>query len=344
VTPTSTSCAGSGDCAVVGTYINPLDNSLGLLLSESGGTWAGGVGVELPPGAAPAGTVGDQTAVLASVDCPAAGACAAVGWYFDNDENGQGLLVNQTNGVWQPGTQVTLPANAVGGLEKQSAGLDWISCASVGNCLATGVYTDLGYNPQGLLLTERGGVWQPATEAPLPNDAAGTQSAATSQADCTGLGDCAVIGEYYDTHGRLLGYSLNETAGSWGEPEPFTIPSPTTSEVRLSLQAITEPYGPEGRLRRVLRDDGFRFTYTAVAAGRATVDWYAQTDSTKVLIATGAARVGMAREAPLDVALTTVGAKLLTKSKSLRVDATASFAPSWHRLHPAHATTRFTLS
>ncbi len=126
--------------------------------------------------------------------CPQAGDCAAVGWYFDNDENGQGLLVDQNGGTWQPGVEVTLPANAVQGLEKQSAGLDWISCPSVGNCLATGVYTDADYNSQGLLLSEVGGVWRAGLESPLPPNAGNIQYATANQSDCTGAGDCTVIG------------------------------------------------------------------------------------------------------------------------------------------------------
>jgi hypothetical protein len=344
VTPTSISCSDGGDCAVVGTYINPLDNSLGLLLSESGGSYAGGIGVQLPAGAAPAGTVGDQTAVLSSVNCPAAGSCTAVGWYFDNYENGQGLLVSQKNGVWQPATQLTLPLNAVGGLEKQSAGLDWVSCASVGNCLATGVYTDLGYNSQGLIVSEQNGYWQPAVEAPLPRDAAGTQSAATDQADCSAVGDCDVIGEYYNNHGRLLGYTLSETAGHWGTPTPFEIPGPTADEVRLSLAAIAEPYGQDGRRASVLHHDGFKFTYTAVTAGRATVDWYAQAGDAQVLIASGGARVSGPRNATLTVGLTAAGAAMLAAGQSLPVRATVSFTPRSHRLHIAETSRQFTLS
>ncbi len=193
-----------------------MQNSLGLLLNESGGSWAGGTGAALPANAAPASTVGDQTVVLASVACPQAGTCTAVGWYFDNDENGQGLLVTQTGGVWQPGAEVTLPSNAVGGLEKQSAGLDWISCASPGNCLATGVYTDLGYNSQGLLLSEVNGVWQAGVESPLPRNASTVQYAAANQSDCTSVGVCTVIGQYNDTRGNVLGYVLSEAGGTWG--------------------------------------------------------------------------------------------------------------------------------
>ncbi len=47
IVPSSLACADAGDCAAVGTYINPLQNSLGLLFSESGGAWAGGSGSDV---------------------------------------------------------------------------------------------------------------------------------------------------------------------------------------------------------------------------------------------------------------------------------------------------------
>jgi hypothetical protein len=212
--PTSIACPATGDCAAVGTYLNPLQNSLGLLLSQSGGIWQPEVGVALPNGAAPTGTVGDQTVMLGSVACPQVANCTAVGWYFDNFENGQGLLVNLQNGVWQPGTEAALPANAVQGLEKQSAGLDWVSCAAAGNCVATGVYTDAGYNSQGLLLSEVNGVWQTGLESPLPPGAGQIQYAATIQSECPAVGICTVMGQYNDSHGNVLGYAIGESAGN----------------------------------------------------------------------------------------------------------------------------------
>ena len=69
---------------------------------------------------------------------------------------------------------------------------------AVGNCLATGVYTDAGYNSQGLLLSEVDGVWRTGLESPLPANAGDIQYAAASQSDCTGVGDCTVIGQYND--------------------------------------------------------------------------------------------------------------------------------------------------
>jgi hypothetical protein len=343
VEPTLVSCTDALDCVAVGTYVNPLDNSLGLEFIESHGNWQPATSVTLPTGAAPATTVGDQTAVLSAVSCSQTGDCSAVGWYFDNDENGQGLLAIEQNGVWQPGTQAGLPANAVGGLEKQSAGLDWLSCASVGNCLATGVYTDLGENSQGLLLSEVNGVWQTALEAPLPRHAASQQTAATDQSDCAGAGDCAVIGEYYDTHGRLLGYTIDETRGSFGRPRAVSVPGATDSELRLSLKSILAPYGKNSGREGIRKARGATFDYTAPTAGTATTDWYAVADGKPVLVGSGHVSAPSAGGTTLKLKLTAAGLKSLTGVKRLRISARASFKPRGHKLAEQHTTQTFTL-
>jgi hypothetical protein len=343
IIPSSIACATDGACAAVGTYINPLQNSLGLLLDESGGQWGSGTGATLPSDAAPAGTVGDQTVVLSSVACPLADSCTAVGWYFDNDENGQGLVVTQKDGVWQPGAKVTLPTNAVDGLEKQSAGLDWISCASFGNCLATGVYTDIGYNSQGLLLTESGGVWQSGQESPLPRNASGVQYAAADQSDCTGAGDCTVIGQYNNRGGDVLGYLLSEQNGSWGRATELQLPPVNGTEERLSLLAILVPGHHSARLAQIRSTHHFDYDYQAVAPGRAGSDWFVSSAGHRVLIAAGATRVAGPGRVRLELHLTGAGRRLLASAKHVHVTVVAAFKPRGHHA-TLSASAGFTLS
>lgn len=343
IIPSSIACAAAGECAAVGTYVNPLRNSLGLLLNEAGGHWATGTGAKLPANAAPASTVGDQTVVLSSVACPLAGSCTAVGWYFDNDENGQGLLVTQSANVWQPGVEVTLPSNAVGGLEKQSAGLDWISCASVGNCLATGVYTDIGYNSQGLLLSEINGAWQRGVESPLPRNAGGMQYAAANQSDCTSVGNCTVIGQYNDGRGDVLGYTLSEHGGSWSYAGELALPPANAAEARLSLLAILFPPKLTSQLKQIRSTRHYDYEYQAVEAGTAGTAWFANEGGGHALIAIGDARIGGPGRVRLRLHLTAAGRRLLAKTKLVHVSAVAGFQPRGH--HPrVSAHVNFTLS
>ncbi|HET9094785.1 MAG TPA: hypothetical protein VFN36_06815 [Solirubrobacteraceae bacterium] len=344
IIPSAIACASPGDCAAVGTYINPLQNSLGLLLSESAGQWSGGAGAILPPDAAPAGTVGDQTVVLSGVACPQPGGCTAVGWYFDNDENGQGLLIAQRDGIWQPGARVTLPTNAVGGLEKQSAGLDWISCPSYGNCLATGVYTDIGYNSQGLLLSEVGGVWQSGVEAPLPRNASMVQYASVNQAACTAAGDCTVIGQYDDRAGRALGFVLAERGGIWGRAAEVRLPAVTAGEARLSLRAILNPGTHRGELAKLRASGHFDYTYQAVEAGTASTRWYAGEAGAQVLIAAGRVHVRSPGRVPLRLALTERGRSRLARAHRVHVTVVAAFTPRGRHRRRLTARSSFTLS
>jgi hypothetical protein len=343
IIPSSISCSTTGQCAAVGTYINPLQNSLGLLLNEADGQWGGGTGATLPSDAAPAGTVGDQTVVLSSVACPQAGSCTAVGWYFDNDENGQGLLVTQNAGSWQPGVEVTLPGNAVNGLEKQSAGLDWISCASLGNCLATGVYTDIGDNSQGLLLSESGGTWQSGIESPLPANASTVQYAAADQSDCTGTGDCTVIGQYNDRRGNVLGYLLSEQGGAWGKAAELRLPPANAAEARLSLLAILTPEKRSAQIAQIRSSRHYDYDYQAVEAGTAATSWYASRAGRRVLIAAGSVHVSAPGGVKLTLHLTTAGRAVLKSSKHVQVSALAEFKPR-ARQHTQSARASFTLS
>jgi len=340
--PLSVACVDADDCAAVGTYANPLRNSLGLLLSETGGTWSSATGAQLPANAAPASTVGVQTNVLASVACPQLGGCTAVGWYFDNDGNGQGLLVSQTNGTWQPGVEVTLPANAVKGLRKQSAGLDWISCASAGNCLATGVYTDAGDNTQALLLSEVGGTWQTGLESPLPRNGARVEFAAADQSECTGAGTCTVIGQYNDAHANVLGYALSESGGSWGKPTELRPPPVSAAQVQLSLAAILEPYGKSGTLARIRAAHRFVFTFEAAEAGTAATVWYARAHGKKVTVGAGEAKVRGAGRSTLDLRLTGAGRRLLAGAKRIKISAGAAFTPRGKQ-RPEYLSFTFTL-
>lgn len=331
IAPGSIACAAAGQCSAVGTYLNPLQNSLGLLLNESAGSWSGAAGVVLPADAAPAGTVGDQTVVLSSVACPQAGACSSVGWYFDNYGNGQPLLVSQNDGVWQPGVRAQLPANAVSGLQKQSAGFDWVSCATAGNCLATGVYTDIGYNSQGLLVSEVGGVWQPGVESPLPANAAMLQYAAANQSDCTGAGDCTVIGTYNDRLDNVLGYTLSERSGNWGPASELTLPAPNATETRLSLAAILTPGHGGAKLAAIRKARGYRYQYQAVEAGTARSSWSADLHGRRRLIASGSVRVKAPGTKELKLKLTALGTRLLADVKRVHVSVTASFRPRGSR-------------
>src|SRR5580704_6617672 len=74
-----------------------------------------GTGVELT---APANAAEDPEAVLREVSCPSAGNCTAVGSYSmppehkEEEPRGQGELLSETGGIWEPAVEATMPAGA----------------------------------------------------------------------------------------------------------------------------------------------------------------------------------------------------------------------------------------
>src|SRR5437870_3441819 len=64
--PLSVSCGSAGNCSAVGYYTDKSGNAQGLLLTETAGTWAPGLGATLPAG-------GSSLTDLIPVSCASAG-------------------------------------------------------------------------------------------------------------------------------------------------------------------------------------------------------------------------------------------------------------------------------
>src|SRR3954451_15030 len=152
--------------------------------------WGAGITVTPPANAA----TGAGPSRLASVSCPSAGNCGAIGFYADSERKGQAFLLNETAGVWASAVEATPPGDAG---ENPAVFLTSLSCASAGNCTAVGTYNDSSKNQQGLLLTQTAGVWATGIKAPLPSGAAPqTGSGFLTSVSCASAGNCAAIGRY----------------------------------------------------------------------------------------------------------------------------------------------------
>ncbi|MCW3020389.1 MAG: BNR/Asp-box repeat containing protein [Solirubrobacterales bacterium] len=157
----SVSCSSPGSCTAVGTYEGGAADGyspLGVLLTETNGSWSKGVEAPLPPDGAGQGA---YVLGINSVSCASAGNCTAVGTYNGNnihcvvcEGSDQGVVLTETDGSWARGVQAPLPTGA-GENPSPTAMLDSVSCTSAGNCAAVG-----SYNVGGLLLSETNG---PAT-------------------------------------------------------------------------------------------------------------------------------------------------------------------------------------
>ena len=209
VSLTSVSCASAGDCAAVGSYNDASNHTLGLLLSESSGTWMTGLAPTLPADAASSPGVS-----LTSVSCPSAGNCDAVGSYNDTAGDLQGLMVTESSGSWASGVAPTVPADAGATLFVQVLS---VSCADAGDCAAVGNYLDDSFVAHPLLLSQSGGAWSPGVEAALPFG--GTFPFADREtAACATGGDCAAAIGYTDTAGNSVAADVNGTPASPATP------------------------------------------------------------------------------------------------------------------------------
>lgn len=185
----SVSCASAGNCTAVGLYdvsnVNVgRDQSefrgKGLLLTETGGSWATGVEATLPPDAV--GPDGVDETYPPAVSCPSAGNCSVAAGYFDSSQNVHEALLDETGGSWAAAVE------APGG-----DFLNSVSCVSPGTC---------GVLAGGRLLTEVGGQWGPEVETPLPANGGPGLPYSVS---CASSGSCTAVGQYTDSAVRQGG-------------------------------------------------------------------------------------------------------------------------------------------
>src|SRR5215472_8181258 len=88
VTAVAVAGAAAGGCAAGGQYRALHHHFPAFVVSEAGGRWRKAIEV---PGTAAVNTGGD--AAIESVSCPAAGSCAAGGFYIDGSGNEQAFVV-----------------------------------------------------------------------------------------------------------------------------------------------------------------------------------------------------------------------------------------------------------
>jgi hypothetical protein len=208
----SVSCASAGNCAAVGTYrltSNHHSSLEGLLVTEHDGTWSASKAA-LPADAHSSTNPGKpyawtpQKVALESVSCPSVGNCSAVGQYKDansrpGESHSQGVLLNETGGVWEAGVEAVLPANAY---TNPVVTLGSVACTSAGDCVAVGGY--LTYESQGsiatwpgLLLIESDGIWQAGVEQPGVGQASSAPfSENLLSVSCGSPGECVAAGDF----------------------------------------------------------------------------------------------------------------------------------------------------
>jgi hypothetical protein len=197
----SVSCASAGNCAVGGTIFGR--GGPAFVASEVNGTWHKAIAV--PGTTALSGGAG---AVVESVSCPSAGNCGAGGYYASGHGQLQAFVASEVNGTWH--TAIEVPGTAaldVGGLAQVFS----VSCATVGSCVAGGVYEDGSGHGQAFVASEVNGTWRTAIE--VPGTAGG--GATVISVSCRTAGTCDAGGEYIDGSGTYKVFVASEVDGTW---------------------------------------------------------------------------------------------------------------------------------
>jgi hypothetical protein len=258
----SVTCTSPGNCVTVGSY-NDTSDDQGMVATETGGVWAQASELPLPIGAATGEN--PQNAFLESVTCTGPGDCVAAGGYEDTNGSNdfQGMLLTETGGVWDQASELALPPGAAATAGAQDASINSVTCTSLGNCVAVGNYYDTNGKDdgQGMLATETGGVWGPASELTLP---AGAASAASAQyvflnsVTCTGPGSCVAVGSYEDSSGDEQAMVLASAPSlSALTPVPPVVVPPV-------LRVIPQPGSPSIRTVKI---KGPKLTITVTCGG-----------------------------------------------------------------------------
>jgi cytochrome c551/c552 len=204
---TSVSCGSAGNCSAAGDYSDNSGQQV-FVVGERNGTW--GTAKEVP-GTAALNHGGD--AEITSVSCASAGNCSAGGQYADAPGHAQAFVVGERNGTW--GTAKEVPGTAVlnrGGV----AGISSVSCASAGNCSASGFYKDRSGRFQVFVVGERNGTW--GTAIRFPGIVALNQGgfARIDSVSCGSAGNCSAGGSYTNGSGFGQAFVVGERNGTWG--------------------------------------------------------------------------------------------------------------------------------
>jgi hypothetical protein len=214
----SVACPATRTCEAAGSYAPPKSGArLPMVAAEVKGHWSRAVRVRLPANAL--GAI--QNSTLASVSCPSARSCVAVGYYTFGTNIEQGILAAGHGTSWARAKVASLPANR---RPDQDAFLSGVSCPKAGDCVAVGGYTTkAGVVPMVQVMNR--GRWRRAVAIRLPANAAASAAAHLVSVSCTAVGRCVAVGAYNDKALNAQAMAVFETKGRWGRAVRVPLPA-----------------------------------------------------------------------------------------------------------------------
>jgi hypothetical protein len=217
--------------------------------SPATGNW--GTARDVPGMAALAG---GRDAAVESLSCRSAGNCAIGGYYLDANGDKQPFVADEKNGTWGNAQPV---AGAVGIGRSIQGEVTAVSCASAGNCAATGTVSfadstgpdgDPQTNLAGFFVVdERNGAWGTAASGVTGAIGLGVGDFQPRAISCAPAspGNCALGGSFTDGQGHDQAFVMDETNGTWGRWEE--VPGTAEINTRGSATVTTISCGGPGR-------------------------------------------------------------------------------------------------
>jgi len=208
----SVSCESPGNCTATGEYATLGGTPHAFLVAEVSGSWhlPGPLIFLLPPSTGRA------------VSCPASGNCELTGTETDVDGHTQ-AYAQQTNSGGQEAIQRLTSSTAlnVGGTALTNS----VSCASDGNCVVAGHYTDATGRWQPFFAEEKDGTWQDTSTVPGITALDAGHFSDLQSVSCPSAGNCAALGFYTDASGNGQVFTTDEVNGVWGSAAKLPGPS-----------------------------------------------------------------------------------------------------------------------
>ena len=214
------SCSSAGNCTAVGYFKNAASGTDAFTMTSTGGVWGQAAPAVFANGVQNSTPNGN----LYSVSCASAGNCTAVGYFNNAAGNKEAFTMTSTGGVWGQAA----PAVFANGVQNSVPNdyLNWVSCASAGDCTAAGRYKDVNGNTQAFTMTSTGGTWGQVTPIVFAN---GVQSASPAaymnSVTCVSAGNCVAVGQFKSSSTYFEAFILTSVGGVWGDATPVTFPS-----------------------------------------------------------------------------------------------------------------------
>jgi len=148
------SCGSTGSCSAGGDYNDVNGYQQAFVVNEgSNGVWGDAQEItDSEDTPVPLGSLGEgdyYRAYVASISCSSDGSCSAGGDYYDSSGNDQAFVVNGTTTSTWSDAQVleNSDGDPLGSIGYDEAYVTSVSCPSVDNCSATGVYNPSANRP-----------------------------------------------------------------------------------------------------------------------------------------------------------------------------------------------------